>query len=191
MDYCECSGKVGVDSAQPKHLSHSQIRREIVFGWTRQTVRRLAAWRKTTPSSGPLKLLRISAWKCFLFCLFYVVGWSLESGFDVREAGVSLAAAGRSAEVPRDAAICRRNAQQRFSFLAQKHDNAELFIQIWPELLSDCDDLDSEMRLRRFAAATQPSLLLRRFFTNLQSIAAITLTRHLHKDLTFYHHKVF
>lgn len=39
-----------------------------------------------------------------------------------------------------------------------------------PELLSDCDDLDSEMRLRRFAAATQPSLLLRRFFTNLQRI---------------------
>lgn len=26
-----------------------------------------------------------------------------------------------------------------------------------PELLSDWDDLDSEMRLRRFAAATQPS----------------------------------
>lgn len=39
-----------------------------------------------------------------------------------------------------------------------------------PELLSDWDDLDSEMRLRRFAAATQPSLLLRRFFTNLHRI---------------------
>lgn len=36
-----------------------------------------------------------------------------------------------------------------------------------PELLSDWEDLDSEMRLRRFAAGTQPSLLLRRFFTNL------------------------
>lgn len=39
-----------------------------------------------------------------------------------------------------------------------------------PELLSDWDDLDSEMRLRRFAAATQPSLLVRRFFTNLQKV---------------------
>lgn len=39
-----------------------------------------------------------------------------------------------------------------------------------PELLSDWDDLDSEMRLRRFAAATQPSLLVRRFFTNLQTV---------------------
>lgn len=37
-----------------------------------------------------------------------------------------------------------------------------------PELLSDWDDFDSEMRLRRLAAATQPSLLLRRFLTNLQ-----------------------
>lgn len=39
-----------------------------------------------------------------------------------------------------------------------------------PELLSDWEDLDSEMRLRRFAAGTQPSLLLRRFFTNLQRV---------------------
>lgn len=37
-----------------------------------------------------------------------------------------------------------------------------------PELLSDWEDLDSEMRLRRFAEGTQPSLLLRRFLTNLQ-----------------------
>lgn len=35
----------------------------------------------------------------------------LRSGLDVREAGVGLAAAGRSAEVPRDAAICRTNMQ--------------------------------------------------------------------------------
>lgn len=33
------------------------------------------------------------------------------SGFDVGEAGVGLTAAGGSAEVPRDAAICRRNMQ--------------------------------------------------------------------------------
>lgn len=39
-----------------------------------------------------------------------------------------------------------------------------------PELLSDWEDLDSEMRLRRFAAGTQPSLLQRRFFTNLQRV---------------------
>lgn len=39
-----------------------------------------------------------------------------------------------------------------------------------PELLSDWEDLDSEMRLRRFAAGTQPSLLHRRFFTNLQRV---------------------
>lgn len=44
------------------------------------------------------------------------------------------------------------------------------YVETVPELLSDWDDLDSEMRLRRFAAATQPSLLVRRFFTNLQKV---------------------
>lgn len=38
---------------------------------------------------------------------FKVMGADLRSGLDVRKAGVGLAAAGRSAEVPRDAAVWR------------------------------------------------------------------------------------
>lgn len=38
------------------------------------------------------------------------------SGFDVGEAGVGLAAAGGSAEVPGDAAICRTKKRQVVAF---------------------------------------------------------------------------
>lgn len=39
---------------------------------------------------------------------------------------------------------------------------------VLPELERDCEDLDSLMRVSRFAAGTQPSLLLRRLRTNLK-----------------------
>lgn len=55
-----------------------------------------------------------------------------------------------------------------------------------PELLSDWEDLDSEMRLRRLAAGTQPSLLQRRFFTNLQRVKQEFITAPFQVCVIFY-----
>lgn len=96
----------------------------------------------------------------------------LSSGFDVREACVGLAAAGRCAEVSRAAALCFKHTKR----IHGRSDEPPQRVRISlldsldiPELVSDWQDWDFPMSMRRFAAAIQPSLEVLRLRTSLQA----------------------